>query len=86
MPIRSIPGVYFESEVTGLMSEASETASKVLRGTGQPKVVREVNARRIIAAASIGERDSVRLRAAELAARQAKLAEASDCLNLVRNP
>jgi hypothetical protein len=35
-------------------------------------------ARRIIAVASIGERDPVRLRAAALASRHAKLVEASD--------
>jgi hypothetical protein len=86
LPIRSFPGVFFESEVIGLISEALEAACKVLRDTGQPKVVREVIARRIIAAASNGERDPIRLRAAALAARQAKLAEASDYLNLVRNP
>jgi len=86
MPICSFPGVFFEPEVIDLMSEALDAACKVLRHAGQPKVVREVIARRIIAAASIGERDPVRLRAAALAARQAKLAEASDCFNLVRNP
>src|SRR5260370_17538674 len=44
----------------------------------QHEMVREVMARRIIAVASIGERDRVRLRAAALAGRHAKLVEATD--------
>jgi hypothetical protein len=49
------------------MSEAFEAACKELDEAGQPKVAREVIAGRIIAAARIGERDPVRLRAAALA-------------------
>jgi hypothetical protein len=73
MPIRSSlnPGVFFEPEVISLMSEALEAACKVLRDAGQPTVVREVIAGRIIAAASVGERDPVRLRAAALAGHHA---------------
>jgi len=51
------------------MSEAFEAACKELDEAGQPKVAREVIAGRIIAAARIGERDPVRLRAAALAER-----------------
>ncbi len=76
MPIR--PGVFFEPEVVGLMSEALEAAWKLLPDASQHEMVREVMARRIIAVASIGERDRVRLRAAALAGRHAKLVEASD--------
>jgi hypothetical protein len=76
MPIR--PGVFFEPEVIGLMSEALEAAWKLLPDASQHEMVREVMARRIIAVASIGERDPVRLRAAALAGRHAKLVEASD--------
>jgi hypothetical protein len=77
MPIR--PGVFFEPEVIGLMSEALEAACKLLPDAGQNEVVREIIATRIIAAASIGERDPIRLRAAALGDRQAKLVEAIDC-------
>jgi hypothetical protein len=68
MPIRSFAnhGVFFEPDVIGLMSEALEAACKALRDAGQHEAVREVIARRIIAAASIGERDQVRLCAAHL--------------------
>jgi len=76
MPIR--PGVFFEPEVIGLMSEALEAACKLLPDASQNEMVREVMARRIIAVASIGERDRVRLRAAALAGRHAKLVEAND--------
>ena len=67
MPVRSNPGVYFEPEVIRLMSEALEAACKALRDAGEPHVVREAIAGRIIAAASSGERDPVRLHAAALA-------------------
>ncbi len=76
MPLR--PGVFFEPEVIGLMSEALEAACKLLPDASQNEMVREVMARRIIAVASIGERDRVRLRAAALAGRHAKLVEVSD--------
>jgi len=66
MPMRSNPGVFFEPEVIALMSEAFEAACKILRDAGQPQVVREAIAGRIIAAASIGERDPARLQAAAL--------------------
>jgi hypothetical protein len=67
MSIRSFvkTGV-FDPEAIAAMSEAFDAACKELHDTGQPLVVLEVIAKRIIAAASIGERDSVRLRAAAL--------------------
>ena len=58
------PGA-FEPEAIAVMSEAFEAAIKELQDTGD--VMREVTAQRIIAAATIGERDPVRLLAAQLA-------------------
>jgi hypothetical protein len=68
MPIRSIiqPGA-FDPGAIAAMSEAFEAALKELQDTGQRTVARDVIAGRIIAAARIGERDPVRLRAAALA-------------------
>lgn len=63
-------GVYFEPEVTALMSEAFEAACEVLHDVGKTEGVREIIAGRIIAAARFGERDPVCLRAAALAGRQ----------------
>jgi hypothetical protein len=48
------------------MSEAFEAACKQLDDTGQPELVLEVIADRIMAAARTGERDPVRLREAAL--------------------
>ena len=68
MPIRPfIRSGAFEPEVVAVMSEAFEAACQELDGAGQPKVAPEVIAGRIIAAAKLGERDPVRLRAAALA-------------------
>ena len=58
----------FDDEATRLMGEAFDAACKGLRDTGQPAVVREIIAKRIIAAAKKGERDAARLRSAGLAA------------------
>jgi hypothetical protein len=69
MPIRS----FIQSEVFGpesieAMSEALAAAlGELNEGGGPPKLVIEVVAQRIIAAASNGERDPVRLRRAALA-------------------
>jgi hypothetical protein len=67
MPIRSFiePGG-FEPETIAAMSEALEAAFKELQDTGEPDVVRERIATRIIAAAKLGERDPPRLLAAAL--------------------
>jgi hypothetical protein len=64
-----VPGA-FEPEAVAAMSEAFEAAYEVLHEAGQPEAVREAIAKRIIAAATTGERDPVRLRAAALAERQ----------------
>jgi hypothetical protein len=71
MPIHSfkLPGV-FEPEAVAAMSEAFEAAFEVLQDAGQPEVMREIIAKRIIAAATFGERDPIRLRAAALTERQ----------------
>jgi hypothetical protein len=56
----------FEPEATAAMGEAFDAACKELHDSGEPKVRREVIARRIIAAASRGVLDPVRLRATAL--------------------
>ena len=67
MPSHSFigPGA-FGPEALVVMSGAFEAALKELQDAGQPEVVREAIALRIIAAARFGERDPVRLRAAAL--------------------
>jgi hypothetical protein len=57
----------FEPEAIAAMSEAFEASCKELNDAGQPKLVLEVIAERIIAAARLGQRDPVRLREAALA-------------------
>jgi len=49
-----------------LMSEAFEAACKELHDSGQPQIVRQVIADRIVSAACQGELDPVRLREAAL--------------------
>ena len=67
MPSHSFTGPgAFGPEALAVMSEAFEAALKELQDTGQPEVVREAIALRIIAAARFGERDPVRLREAAL--------------------
>jgi hypothetical protein len=58
----------FDDEATRLMGEAFDAVCKDLHDTGQPALVREVIANRIIEAAKKGERDPARLRKAGLAA------------------
>jgi hypothetical protein len=58
----------FSDDVTRIMGEAFDAANKELHDTGQPAIVQEIIAKRIIAAASLGERDVVRLRDVALAA------------------
>jgi hypothetical protein len=58
----------FDDEATRLMGEAFDAACKDLHDTGQPALVREIIANRIIKAAKKGERDPARLRKAGLAA------------------
>jgi hypothetical protein len=58
----------FDDGMTRIIGEAFDEACKELHDTGQPAIVYEVIAKRIIEAAKIGERDPVRLRNAGLAA------------------
>jgi hypothetical protein len=64
MPMRSF-GVFGPEAITE-MTEALEAAFEELQDTCEPDVMREIMARRIIAAARLGERNPVRLREAAL--------------------
>jgi hypothetical protein len=57
----------FEPEIIVVTSKALEAALKELQHTGQTEATQEAIARRIITAATLGERDPVRLLAAALA-------------------
>lgn len=61
-------GGVFDDRVTKVMGEAFDRACKELHDKGQPEIVYEVIAKRIIEAARNGERDPIRLRKAGLAA------------------
>ncbi len=63
-----VPRGVFDDATTRIMGEAFDAACKELHDTGQPPVVQEVMAKRIVAAARSGERDVTRLRNAALAA------------------
>jgi len=52
----------FDDHATRVMGEAFDAACKDLRDTGQPDLVYEVIAKRIIEAAKSGERDPGKLR------------------------
>jgi hypothetical protein len=67
MPIDSYvqPGA-FDPEAIAAMSEAFDAACKEVQDTSHPEVAHEIIARRIIAAALLGERDPVRLMEAAL--------------------
>ena len=58
----------FDDEATRIMGEAFDAAYVGLQDTGQPALVREIIAKRIVEAATKGERDPARLRKAGLAA------------------
>ena len=58
----------FDDRVTQIMGEAFDSACQQLHDTGQPPIVYEVIAKRIVDAAKAGERDLVRLRNAGLTA------------------
>jgi len=57
----------FEPEATAAMGKAFDAACEELHCTSQPEVVRELVARLVIAAASQGELDPIRLRMVALA-------------------
>jgi len=61
------PEKVFDSETTAVLAAAYERAISGLRARGQPEVMREIVAKRIIALAARGERDPERLYAAALA-------------------
>jgi hypothetical protein len=62
MSIRSfVTRGMFDPEALAAMDEAFAAVFKALDDTGQPRIVREVIAQRIIEAATRGERDPVRL-------------------------
>lgn len=67
LPFIGKEGTAFDDYATGVMGEAFDSARKELHDTGQPEIVYEVIARRIIDEAKKGERDPVRLRNAALA-------------------
>jgi hypothetical protein len=58
----------FDDETTRLLGEAFDAARAALRDKGQPEIVYEIIAKRIIEAAKKGERDPTRLRDVGLAA------------------
>lgn len=63
-----LPRGVFDDGATRIMGEAFDAARKALDDTGQPALVQEVMARRIIAAARKGERKFKKLRDAALTA------------------
>ena len=68
LPFVRRTGTVFDDRTTQIIGEAFDSACKELHDTGQPPIVYEVIARRIIDAANVGERDLIRLRNAGLAA------------------
>ena len=56
----------FEPQAIAAMSEAFDAACKELHDSGQPEIVREVIAKRIIQLATTGELNPFRLREAAL--------------------
>jgi hypothetical protein len=68
LPFIRKAGTVFDDRVTAVMGEAFDSACKELHDTGQPPIVYEVIAKRIIDATRTGERDVTRLRNVGLAA------------------
>ena len=63
-----IPRGVFDDVATKAMGRAFETACVALHDSGQPQIVHEVMAKRIIRAAQRGERDPAKLCSIALAA------------------
>jgi hypothetical protein len=61
LPFIRRAGAVFDGEATALMGVAFDSACKELHDTGQPDIVYEVIAKRIIDAVKNGERDPDRL-------------------------
>jgi hypothetical protein len=68
LPFIRKAGTVFDDRATEIMGEAFDEACKAIPDTGQPAIVYEGIAKRIIDAARNGERDLVRLRNAGLMA------------------
>lgn len=62
------PDTNFDPETTAVLGVAFDKAMAALHDTGQPEIVKEAVAKRIITLAAKGERDPERLRVAALAA------------------
>ena len=61
LPFIRKAGAVFDDHATKLMGDAFDSACKELHDAGQPQIVYEIIAGRIIDAAKNGERDPVRL-------------------------
>lgn len=68
LPFIQKVGTVFDDHATKAMGEAFDSACQELHDKGQPAIVYEVIAMRIIDAAKKGERDPTQLRRAGLAA------------------
>ena len=68
LPFVRKTGIAFDDRATKAMGEAFDAACGALHDAGQPQIVYEIIAKRIIDAANNGERDVARLRDAGLAA------------------
>ena len=68
LPFIQKTGTVFDDYATNAMGEAFDAACRELHDKGQPQIVYEVIAKRIIDKAKSGERDVARLRDAGLAA------------------
>jgi hypothetical protein len=68
LPFIRKTGTVFDDRMTRIMGEAFDSACKELHDSGQPPIVYEVIAKRIIDAVRDGERDVMRLRNVGLAA------------------
>jgi hypothetical protein len=68
LPFNRKAGTVFDDRITEIMGEAFDSACHELHDSGQPPIVYEVIAKRIIDATRTGERDPVRLRNVGLAA------------------
>jgi hypothetical protein len=68
LPFLRKRGMVFDDLTTNVLGEAYDAACKALHDTGQPAIVYEVIAQRILDAAGLGERDPTKLRKIGLAA------------------
>jgi len=68
LPFIQKTGTVFDDRLTKIMGEAFDGACKELHDSGQPPIVCEVIAKRIVEATKTGERDVMRLRNVGLAA------------------